>query len=633
MKQYNRVTSFLFLVIFCFFFTSSFSQSISLATDRARLKIVSIPDIKGGGDLKVIRTDADTPLRGAAPIIEKKQVQLAAIRENFIKDQSDAGMNSIRLIWFEAWQKAAGYDAFTDFNNPTEVTHCLQMLETYVNLCSQYGMYCIINFHSAFQKPYDEAYATQMWKVVGAYFKNRTHVAFETANEPSEDFNAWIQNAEIQKHANIYNVVKGVAPNTMQFVLTPNRLPDSYPTALNIADKLSSITTIDWSNTAVGYHLYGGSLDEIRNLHKAYPALPTENNFPQGSGADKDPWGGVSLDGDYYTSQTCEKLGIGWLHWAITNDCNCYEGWYSNWPLMLADAKSKGWYWNKDSAKEFDTTIPYSNQAPKIDGNKEISWPTAVNVISNLTVGSVANSADLSATWSAIWDNANLYIFVNVKDEKIQTESGASWWEDDRIELFIDAGFTRTTIYGAKQYQYYVKPNETSLKEVKLNATSNTLVAYKALADGYNFEIKIPFATLGITPTSDSKVGIDIQIGDDDGVAAYSKISWRATNDNSWQNPSLFGVAKLVTNPTGLNDEVIFQNFTLFPNPGSDKIKISNLKPGSLLTVINANGSLMVIQEVNKPELEVNINNWNKGLYFIKIQEDNKIVTKKFIVN
>lgn len=74
------------------------AQSASLPTDRGRLKIVKIADIRGGDSLLVVRTDAGTPLRGASPSIEKKQVQLSSIREGFIRDQSNAGMNAIRLI-------------------------------------------------------------------------------------------------------------------------------------------------------------------------------------------------------------------------------------------------------------------------------------------------------------------------------------------------------------------------------------------------------------------------------------------------------------------------------------------------------------------------------------------------------
>ena len=222
------------------------------------------------------------------------------------------------------------------------------MVEKYVNICSKLGMYCIINFHSSFGKEYDEKYATAMWSNVASYFRDRKHVAFETANEPCNDYNEWIGQKEMQKHANLYNLVKSLAPNAMQIVLTANRLPDSFPMVQDVADKLSQTTSIDWSNTVVGYHLYAGNSTLMRNLHKKYPSFPTENNFPANSGAEKDHWGGISMDGDYYSSQTCEKLGVGWFHWAITHNKTGYESWYTNWPLLLKDAQEKGWYWEAD---------------------------------------------------------------------------------------------------------------------------------------------------------------------------------------------------------------------------------------------------------------------------------------------
>ena len=323
--------------------------SMPMPTDRGRLKIVEIPDVMGGEPLKVVRTDANTALRGASPWITKKQEQLSDISEAFLKDQRNAHLNCIRLVWFQAWFQANQLkDSATDFNNPEEVKHCIEMIEQYVNVCSKLGMYCIINFHSSFGKAYDEKYATAMWSNVASYFRDRTHVAFETANEPCNDYNEWMGEKEMQKHVNIYKLVKTLAPNAMQIVLTANRLPDSYPMVQDVADKLSQTTSIDWSNTVVGYHLYAGNSTLMRNLHKKYPAFPTENNFPANSGAQKDPWGGISMDGDYYSSQTCEKLGVGWFHWAITHNKTGYESWYTNWPLLLKDAQEKGWYWEAD---------------------------------------------------------------------------------------------------------------------------------------------------------------------------------------------------------------------------------------------------------------------------------------------
>jgi hypothetical protein len=47
--------------------------------------------------------------------------------------------------------------------------------------------------------------------------------------------------------------------------------------------------------------------------------------------------------------------------------------------------------------------------------------------------------ADLSGSWRAIWDNTNLYVFVDVQDGQRFLDSGVNYWDDDGIEIYIDS--------------------------------------------------------------------------------------------------------------------------------------------------------------------------------------------------
>ncbi len=657
-------TNFLKLIsfVFLFFFLSGSAkaQSVSLPTDRARLKIIKIKDIKGGDSLYVIRTDANTPLRGASPSIEKKQVQLSAIRENFIKDQHNAGMNAIRLIWFEAWQKAAGYDAFTDFNNPAEVEHCLAMLETYVNLCSKYNMYCIINFHSAFDKVYDEVYATQMWTTVAAYFKDRTHVAFETANEPSNNFSTWYGNSEMQKYANIYNLVKSVAPNSMQFVLTPNRLPDSYPTAIDLADKLSSLGSVDWTNTVVAYHLYGGSLLSIRNLHKKYPALPSENNFPANSGANKDPWGGVSLDGDYYSAQTCEKLGIGWLHWAITNDCNCYEGWYANWPIMLSDALNRGWYWESDTLGEKDSIAPNAPNGLKMNSvtasRASISWTVPTDNIGVLGYEifvdgkSVGKTALSKYTIKALLPETNYKIRIKARDlaGNWSIESGII---DIKTQLNIALSKTVTAssissasyqgnkaVDGNSSTQWRSSNNDTkpaitvdlggkySITNIFLDWGINYGKSYQVEVSDDGIIFSVAKSLYNQNGAEDEILGLAVS-------GRYLRItvtSLSLTNSGVYlKELEIYGInLSTSTSFQQTKDELFF-----YPNPAVDWVVIGNALPTSAISIYSIVGERVFHEEVIAPnKLVIDISKMKSGLYLIENRTENYSVTKKIII-
>jgi len=633
-----------------------FAQSVSLPTDRGRLKIVKIKDIRGGDSLLVVRTDANTQIRGISPGIEKKQTQLSSIREGFIKDQSNAGMNAIRLIWFEAWQKGAGYAAFTDFNNPTEVAHCLAMIEIYVNLCSKCGMYCIINFHSGFGFVYDEAYATQMWTIVAAHFKNRTHVAFEIANEPSNDFNAWMGNAEMQKYANIYNLVKSLAPNTLQIVLTPNRLPDSSPTAVDLATKLASLTTIDWSNTVVGYHLYAGTLTSIRNLHKKFPALPTENNFPVNSGALKDQWTGVSLDGDYYTSQTCEKFGLGWLHWAMNNDNSGDQSWYYNWPFMLKDALTKGWYWSKDPFGNLDTTpptTPTGEKAANITGyGCKLTWNASTDDNGVSFYGIFYGSAYLgvaltnSCTLSNLTPNTSYSITIKARD------AAGNWSEASSVLPVATLA------------------NIALKKTAEASSVTSTLYSASKAVDGIA-------ATLWRSAATDANPWISIDLGD-----FYTlnnlKLTWSTPYATSYlietsADGIIYKTLKSLTGQNGADDELTGLNTTtrfvrlsakalsaatgvslisfevygtfawptitetkknaeliVYPNPVKDMLYIENATARSEIQIYDLNGNVILNQLLIENEL--NIRKLSAGIYFIRIEDaDHQIQTMKIV--
>jgi chitodextrinase len=568
-------------------------------------------------------------------------------------------MNAIRLIWFEAWQKGAGYEAYTNFDNPTEVAHCLEMIETYVNLCSEYGMYCIINFHSGFGFVYDEAYATQMWSVVADYFKDRTHVAFEIANEPCNDFAAWMGNTEMQKYANVYNIVKTAAPSSMQFVLTPNRLPDSYPTAVDLAMKLESLITIDWSNTVVGYHLYGGSLSSVRNLHKKYPALPTENNFPTNSGANKDPWGGVSMDVDYYSSQTCEKFGLGWFHWAMSNDCNCYEGWYANWPFMLKDALSKGWYWEKDSFGNQDSiapTTPTELKVDKITGSScKLSWIASSDEMGVSFYGIFEGTKYLgvalanSSTLTGLTQNTSYTLTIKARD-------AAGNWSNASSELSFktleNIALNKTAVVSSVSSTLY-----SASKAVDGNASTqwrsaNTDISPTISIDLGNFyklnSIKLSWSTSYATSYSieTSNDGssyttvktLSAQNGGDDDISSikdttrFIRLSVKtrsATTGVYLISAEVYGDFVRTTSLSKIESD----GFEVFPNPATNTVTLSNMPENAQVTVLSVNGKVVhQTERINSNSLTLSLTELNKGLYLICMRSGSGLVIKELVV-
>lgn len=118
------------------------------------------------------------------------------------------------------------------------------------------------------------------------------------------------------------------------------------------------IGPIDWSRTSVAYHLYHADVnlfpraENLRRFHRDYPGWPSENNFPAGYAAEKlgirpaDGERSVRFGPDEFVTQTCETLGLGWCHWHL----NGPEQFARNWPLLRADAVTKGYRWSSDAA-------------------------------------------------------------------------------------------------------------------------------------------------------------------------------------------------------------------------------------------------------------------------------------------
>ena len=186
-----------------------------------------------------------------------------------------------------------------------------------------------------------------------------------------------------------------------------------------------------------------------------------------------------------------------------------------------------------------------------IDGTKDAAYSMTTS-LSKVLVGTPI-ATNLSATWSALWDNTNLYVFVAVTDNDKQNDSGTNWYDDDGVELFVDGNNNKATAYDANDFQWGLVWGRTAaLAGGKNPANSLTGVTYSivAVTGGYNMEVKIPWTTMGVTPSIGKVIGFDVAVNDDDaGGTRENKISWNATADEGWQNPSYFGTTTLIDAP------------------------------------------------------------------------------------
>jgi hypothetical protein len=213
------------------------------------------------------------------------------------------------------------------------------------------------------------------------------------------------------------------------------------------------------------------------------------------------------------------------------------------------------------SPKTPDVLIPKNNTASAIvlDGIKDAAYtlqPQQLNKLANGTPYTA--SADLGASWTATWDDANLYIHVAVTDDirKIESPMG-EWYADDNVEFFLNGNGNRPKEWNntaaTTDFQFFVRPgvdtvglySRQSFRSVRAPAG----VATKTLnvgAASYSIELKVPFSVLGYnTPPADlTFLGIEVNVGDDDGETSSPKIVWLK---EAYQSPYNFGLAQLTT--------------------------------------------------------------------------------------
>jgi hypothetical protein len=80
---------------------------------------------------------------------------------------------------------------------------------------------------------------------------------------------------------------------------------------------------------------------------------------------------------------------------------------------------------------------------------------------------------------------------------------------------------------------------------------------------------------------------------------------------------------------TGIGEQQI-NSFSFYPNPVIDKLNIS-LKGNSEIQILNAEGQVMKSMNVNDNHITIDISDFVKGVYIVKVKNEKGIAIKKFI--
>lgn len=273
--------------------------------------------------------------------------------------------------------------------------------------------------------------------------------------------------------------------------------------------------------------------------------------------------------------------------------------------------------------------IQKTSIAPVVDGTEDPGiWDNpAISSIEakNVLVGTVSSASDLSGNAKFVWDNSYLYAFVTVTDNTKQNDSQNSY-EDDAVEIYLDINNDKASTYGANDVQYTFGWNDGTTVGVLPSGRSTTGITYSAVSTptGYVVEARIPWSTVQASPGENQLLGLEFMINDDDnGGTRDKKIAWSSTTDNAWQDPSLFGVAKLADEViTSFDEQYSSFNILSYPNPFNAEFNIE-AKGYFTYQLMNQMGQVLESGQTNDKATFMT-QNYAKGIYLLRFTQNDE---------
>ncbi|WP_339316711.1 endo-1,4-beta-xylanase [Paenibacillus sp. FSL R10-2734] len=181
---------------------------------------------------------------------------------------------------------------------------------------------------------------------------------------------------------------------------------------------------------------------------------------------------------------------------------------------------------------------------PVVDGTVDAVWNDAAPMPINRYQMAWQGANGVA---KALWDDENLYIFVQVNDTQLN-KSNINEYEQDSVEIFLDQNNAKTSFYQSDDGQYRVNfDNETSFNPTSIAAGFES--ATHISGTNYTVEVKIPLQ--GITPDNETKLGFDVQINDAKDGSRQSVAAWNDTTGNGYMDTSVYGVLTLKGKSTG----------------------------------------------------------------------------------
>jgi hypothetical protein len=186
------------------------------------------------------------------------------------------------------------------------------------------------------------------------------------------------------------------------------------------------------------------------------------------------------------------------------------------------------------------TTTP-----PAIDAVDDKMWNRVSYImLSNVVDGKRDGLADLSGGYKVLYDEKNLYFWIEIIDDTL-IDKASEDYARDCIEFYFDAENSKPPVYGPEQIQYRYGWNSKDIQTIKGQADSKPTVAQKTTKNGYIMEIKFPWTSIHKRNSGNPFMGFDLQVNDNDSDSRDCKLAWKGKYDNSYKTAEYLGILKL----------------------------------------------------------------------------------------
>ena len=253
---------------------------------------------------------------------------------------------------------------------------------------------------------------------------------------------------------------------------------------------------------------------------------------------------------------------------------------------------------------EIVAEIQKTDTPPVIDGlGDDVVWSKATahgmdEFFTSAGTEELEDDTDLSVTWKALWDDANLYVLMEITDDEIINDEECNW-NDDSAEIYIDAqnldvsGYEVDPPDSFPAYQFTAiagnNPSEVCGEDRMpddgtspfswginsyndgdlLNPDDDELDHYPRQSDtgvnaitdvGYNLEVSFPWDAIEETPENilaRGDMGFGIAVNDDDfGGSRQTQVYWQTELSDLWNVSASFPSVALSTETVSGDGEV-----------------------------------------------------------------------------